>query len=139
MGNEFRGDDAIGIYIYRKLREMGVKNILNVGNALENFFGVIARYKPKTILFIDGVDAGLKPGEIIFVDLNDINEISFISTHKIPISLFLKYLNSLSIYPQIYVLGIQVSDIRFGGKISENVKYSTEKLLKIFSSILNSR
>lgn len=138
MGNEFRGDDGVGIYIYKKLKEFGIKNILNVGNALENFFGVIARYKPETILFIDGVYAGLKPGEVIFTEIENIHEIFLASTHKIPIKLLIKYLNSLSIYPKSYILGIQISDIGFGSKMSKNVKNSSQKILEIFFSILNS-
>lgn len=138
MGNEFRGDDEVGIYIYRRLKEYGMKNILNVGNALENFFGVIAGYKPETILFIDGIYAGLKPGEIVFTEVKNIREVSFASTHKIPIKLLIKYLNSLSIYPRSYILGIQISNIGFGGKMSKVVKNSAEKILEIFFSILSS-
>src|SRR5512135_3260488 len=66
IGNLLRGDDAAGILIARALaRRPALQKpnllVLDSGGLPENFSGVLRRFQPDAILFIDAAELGAAP------------------------------------------------------------------------------
>jgi len=126
IGNRDGGDDSIGPYIADYLQKNGFENVIDAGIIPENFTGVVKEKKPDELLIIDAIDMDLDPGEIRFVSKEKIGEMT-ISTHGIPLSVLIKYLE-ISI-EKIFLIGIQPKEM--SGKITPYVKKSGEKLAKL--------
>jgi hydrogenase maturation protease HycI len=128
IGNELRGDDGVGIYIGRR-----IKNAL-VTEFPESYIHRIRDERPESILFIDAVDFGGEPGSIIFSELKEIP--SAISTHKLPLSLLIKILEEEGIKTRAYILGVQPKNIELGENLSPEVRRSAEILISILRNII---
>jgi hydrogenase 3 maturation protease len=127
IGNRQGGDDAIGPYIFDRLQKEKTGTIaVDCGIAPENYTGFVKQHKPHTLLFIDAVDMGLPPGEIRIVPKEKLGSMH-ISTHGIPLSVMIKYLNHE--VECILVIGIQPEHM--SGTISKVVKESGEHLIDI--------
>jgi len=131
IGNELRGDDGVGIYIGRRLRDAITTEFP------EDCIHRIRDERPDTILFIDAVDFGGEPGSVIFSELKETQ--SAISTHRIPLSLLMRILEEDGIKPRAYILGVQPRSIGLGDGLSPEVKSSADTLLSILSRLLRSR
>jgi len=130
IGNREGGDDAIGPYIAdRLIQEKGDLVVLDCGTFPENFTSVVKKNNPKNLIIIDAVEMGLNPGEIRIVPKEKIG-VMHISTHGIPISVLINYLERY--IENIIFIGIQPENM--SGEISENVKKSGEKLVIIIKN-----
>jgi len=130
IGNRDGGDDAIGPYIADKLtQEKGDLVVLDCGIVPENFTSVVKKNNPKNLIIIDAVEMGLSSGEIRIVPKEKIG-VMHISTHGIPISVLINYLESY--VESIIFIGIQPENM--SGRISEDVKKSGEELVKIIKN-----
>lgn len=130
IGNRDGGDDAVGPYIADKLmQEESDLVVLDCGTVPENFTSVVKKHNPKNLIIIDAVEMGLSPGEIRIVPKEKIG-VMHISTHGIPISVLINYLESY--VEQVVFIGIQPK--KMSGEISENVKKSGNELVKIIKN-----
>ncbi|MGB9631122.1 MAG: hydrogenase maturation protease [Candidatus Methanodesulfokora sp.] len=126
IGNELRGDDGVGIYIGRRL-----KNAITT-EFPEDCIHRIRDEKPDTILFIDAVDFGGEPGSVIFSELREAS--STISTHRLPLSLLIELLEEVK--PKAYILGIQPKSMNLGEGLSSEVRKSADMLLSILRLLM---
>ena len=131
VGSEFRGDDASGLLVAKKLlRKLGslqgkVKIMLGE-TAPENFTGEIRAYNPTHLILLDCADCGEKPGTIRFIDKNNIGGLTF-STHMLPLKLMLDFLlRDLSF--DLMIIGIQPEEVEFGKPVSLAVKKTVNSL-----------
>ena len=120
IGNPDGGDDAVGQYIAEKLFheiKMGTfdAEVLDVEVVPENFTGVIKEKNPDILLLIDAVDMNLAPGQIRIIPPDCIG-VMHVSTHGIPLSVYIKYLYRfinnimlIGIQPEQYVDGLSSS------------------------------
>ena len=130
IGNREGGDDAVGPYIAdRLIQEKGDLVVLDCGTFPENFTSFVKKNNPKNLIIIDAVEMGLNPGEIRIVPKEKIG-VMHISTHGIPISVLINYLERY--IENIIFIGIQPENM--SGEISENVKKSGEKLVIIIKN-----
>jgi hydrogenase 3 maturation protease len=130
IGNIDGGDDAIGPYIADKLmQEEGDLVVLNCGTVPENFTSVVKQHNPKNLIIVDAVEMGLDAGKIRIVPKEKIG-VMHISTHGIPIPVLISYLEQY--VKNITFIGIQPETM--SGEISENVKKSGERLVKIIKN-----
>ena len=124
IGNREGGDDAVGPYIADKLESS--KNVINCETTPENYTSVIKKQKPERLLIIDAADMNLKPGEIRIIPKEKIGLMT-ISTHGIPISLLIKYLEKT--VENILFIGIQPENM--SGEMSDDVKKSADRLIQM--------
>src|SRR3989339_2046480 len=85
--------------------------------------------KYERILLIDGIDAGLKPGELKIFELKDISynlKGPALSTHEFDLKSLFELYKRFELKSRIYVAGIQVQDISFGDSLSQPLKDSLE-------------
>ena len=131
IGNRDGGDDAIGPYIADKLKQDECDLfVLDCGTVPENFTSVVKRYKPKNLIIIDAVEMWLDPGEIRIVPKEKIGRMH-ISTHGIPISVLIDYLEQF--IDTIIFIGIQPGIIS-GNSIGPVVIASGKRLIEIIKS-----
>lgn len=132
IGNKYGGDDGIGPYIAKNL--LNKKNdtfyVIDSGTTPENYTSMIKKLNPKILIIIDAVEMGLKPGDIRIIDKEKIG-VMHISTHNIPISLLISYLENY--VKKIIFIGIQSG--KMSGNLSEDCKKSSNILIeKILSN-----
>ena len=135
-----RGDDGLGSLLARKLMNMLKDNqyvkVYDGGTVPENFTGAIKRDNPSHIIVIDAVEMNEKPGNIRLIAKNEIANYS-ISTHALPLSFLIRYLESAS-GAQIVLLGIQPKNLDLSNIISSEVEKSITYLLKMFDIYITS-
>ena len=94
-----RGDDAIGPILARKSKVIFKKQnnfiVINAETVPENYTGLIRKEEPSHIIFIDAVEMDINPGEIQLIESNEIANYN-ISTHAMPISFMIKYIESFT-------------------------------------------
>jgi len=129
IGNIDRGDDAIGPYIADKLQSNKHITVINCGTEPENYTSSIKKYNPKRLIIIDAAEMDLEPGEIRIVPKEKIGRMH-ISTHSIPISVLMDYLEKY--VESIFFIGIQPKTL--SGKITVQVKKSGNKLVELIKN-----
>jgi len=130
IGNIDGGDDAIGPFIAKKLDEERFDGlVLDCGTVPENFTSIIKKNNPKNLIIIDASDMGLDHGKIRIITKEKIG-VMHISTHGIPISVIMNYLNQY--VENMIFIGIQ--PLEMSGHITKVVRDSAEKLIKIIKN-----
>jgi coenzyme F420 hydrogenase subunit delta len=117
-GNRLFGDDGFGPAAVEYLNKNyslpdGVAAI-DTGTSVRNilFDIVLSEKKPKTIIIVDAVNVGKKPGEIFELDVSEIprNKIDDFSMHQLPTSNLLFELKKLCAV-DVRLICVQVEDI----------------------------
>lgn len=131
VGNEYRGDDALGVLVVRAMQErLPDRNnllLLEAGTVPENYCGPLKRYSPHLILVVDAAQMGKAAGEIAWIETRQAGGICF-STHTLPLPLMLDYLASET-GCLTAILGIQPADISFGAALSTGVQEAVQTLV----------
>ena len=140
VGNELGGDDSLGLSAARKLKEAlsgipGVE-VLAVGNAPENFTGLVRRLSPSHILLIDAAEMGETSGTIKLVEAHQI-EGMIPSTHAISLNMLVRYLEQ-ELGSKVLILGIEPKSLYFGATLSEEVTSSIGNLTYLLEQIITS-
>ncbi len=157
VGNEMKGDDGFGIKViknllnhYKKIypnidenKEVNIIDnkliLINSGVVPENFTDILKKEKPTHILIIDAAIMGKNYGDIDIINPDDIDEIHF-STHSLPMSLIVKYINYY-INTDVVIIGIEPICLDFGKKLSPLILKKcddfTKDLINICDSFLN--
>jgi len=125
-GNRDGGDDAVGPYIADKIQPNKDISIIDCGVNPENYTSDVKRYKPKKLIIIDATDMGLTAGEIRIIPKEKIGTMH-ISTHGIPLSILIKYLEDY--VGEIILIGIQPK--KMNGPMSKIIKKSGDDLISI--------
>ena len=122
IGNRMRGDDGVGPEVVRTLiPELGDKDILllDCDTNPENMLGELQRFSPDKVIVIDAVDMGQNPGQIGIVDMHSIKK-QAMSTHKLPISMFIDYLQNRMRFKLVFI-GVQPKSIGLDMEMSREV------------------
>ena len=122
IGNRNGGDDAVGPYIAEKLKDNFT--VLDCGTVPENYTSIVKKQNPKNLVIIDAVEMELKPGEIRIVPKEKIG-VMHISTHGIPISVLMNYLEQY--VKNIVFIGIQPKTML--GEMTDMIKKSADNLI----------
>ena len=130
IGNREGGDDAIGPYIADKIKkEINDLVVLDCGTVPENYTSVVKQHKPTNLIIIDAVEMDLDSGEIRIVPKEKIGRMH-ISTHGIPISVLINYLEQY--VENIIFIGIQPENM--SREMSKTVQNSGDKLVELIKN-----
>ncbi len=133
LGNSLRRDDGIGVIILESLLndyKRGAIDYLNFGISSVDLIHRLQDYD--SALLIDGIAAGLAPGELKIFGPEDVTftkKIHAVSSHELNLKDIFILTRNLALKTRIYVAGIQVQDVNFGESLSEPLK----KNLKIIT------
>jgi hydrogenase 3 maturation protease len=140
IGNDMRGDDGLGSLLARELmnllKDFQHVTVYDTGTVPENFTGAIKEDNPSHIIIIDAVEMDERPGYIRLIAKDEIANYG-ISTHALPLSFLIRYLES-EFAAQIVLLGIQPKNLDLTNEISIEVEKSIFYLLKLFDRLITS-
>ncbi|MFO8055223.1 MAG: hydrogenase maturation protease [Bacteroidales bacterium] len=125
MGNRIKRDDGVGIYISKELEKIKGLTVIIAENSIENYLGKINKQNAHTLIFIDAVDFGEKPGYCQFLKLNELTNTTT-NTHNLSLHTISRFMNS----PLQWIIGIQASDVSFGIGLSQQVKTTADTIIK---------
>lgn len=120
IGHALRGDDALGPVLIQRLDGCLNACCMDAGSAPENYLGKIVKERPDTVLLVDAVHMGKKPGAWDILKEADIARSGF-STHDLSPKMFLEYLKKES-GAAIYLLGIQPASLTLGDEMTADVR-----------------
>ena len=136
IGNDFRSDDAVGLLVARKLKELypDFDIIESDGNGVD-LLSIFQEYDKVIIIDAAIADNPEDVGQIreikITPDFN-FSDIKIFSSHSFSLLEALKMGKQLSILPDdLYLYLILSQNFSFGQEISEAVKKASEKILDI--------
>ncbi len=140
IGNEIKGDDALGSIIAQKTSRLFDKNenivVFNGGTVPENYTGLIRKENPTHIILVDAVDMRKEPGYIRVVEKEEIANYN-ISTHAMPISFLIRYMET-TVDAKIILVGIQPKSMGFAENVSKEVEKSIEEIIDAFLKLVSS-
>ncbi|MBN1280933.1 MAG: hydrogenase 3 maturation endopeptidase HyCI [Candidatus Thermoplasmatota archaeon] len=127
IGNRDGGDDAVGPFIADALHQVTHDLVvLDCGVVPENYTSVVKRHAPEQAILIDAVDMHLPPGEIRRIPKEKIG-VMHISTHGIPLSVLMNYLETF--VNQVQLVGIQPATM--SGEMTQTVIESAHQLIAL--------
>lgn len=132
VGNRLCRDDGVGPLLIDRLQGWpGV--LLDAGGAPADYAEeLIARGSVQQVLIVDCAGLGLEPGEFRLVEADRI-ESGTITTHRIPIHLFVELMRQLG-NCQVDIIGVQPADTGIGTGLTAAVAGSLEKLARMIET-----
>jgi hydrogenase 3 maturation protease len=134
VGNELRGDDGVGPFISRLLKEGESIQVVDCGETPENYLGIIVRHRPEKVLVIDAADFGGHPGEIRMVKKSDITG-GGLSTHDAILTLFADYIEKQTDAETLF-LAIQPEQSEVGRGLSPKVEAAARRVAAMINDLL---
>lgn len=132
IGHELRGDDAAGVAVARLLNQWVHSPsllVIEAGAAPENCCGLLFRFRPDLVLFVDAAQMGAEPGTVRWLtwDLIGSDDAAGfnVSTHTLPLPILANYL-TVELGCPVALLGIQPADITMGDSLSPVVALAVE-------------
>jgi len=141
IGNRLGGDDAAGNCVVDMLNSalgalsagrhrteaLFLTEIIAIdgGTSPESYTSVIRQHRPDLLILVDAADMGLHPGDQRTIAPEKISILSF-STHQIPLSMFLSYVEEFC--GKVLIVGVQPEHTETGSGISKVVHKSVKKL-----------
>lgn len=123
IGNPLRGDDAVGSCVARRLAlERSPASIIDAQEVPESYLGRIVAACPDTVVLLDAVDIGGRPGDAAIIESDQI-ERYHPTTHRVPLGLVMQYLRCET-GADTFVIGIQPSQVAFGRPMTREVEES---------------
>ena len=135
VGNEQRSDDAVGSLIAKTLNNTNNFFSIDCGDIPENYTGPVREYQPDTILFIDAVDFGGQPGEVIFLEPEALEDNRF-NTHRPSLRLVMEYLK-IETGSEISFIGIQPGTIVPGSGLTPAVEDTKNFVITAITEFLD--
>jgi hydrogenase maturation protease len=137
VGNEFRGDDAAGIVVARRLCERG----LPIVEHQEDMAALVERWKgADSLILIDAVAPGRTPGAIYRLDASAApldRELFNTSTHAFSLADAVELSRALGTLPrQVVVFGIEAGNVATGPGISAEIEAALPELMKEVIALL---
>ncbi len=132
LGNADYGDDAFGVRLAEELSAAGLANVVIAGTSPEKFIGRISEKKFDEVVFLDAVEFGADPGDLVFLEAPDIkSRFPQISTHKISLALLADMVEANG-QTKSWLVGVQPESVKPGAPLSESV----QKTLDLAKAVL---
>lgn len=135
IGNPLRGDDAAGSRVAQRLALASARaSIVDAQEVPESYLGRIVAARPDTIVLVDAVDIGGRPGDAAIIESDQIERYDP-TTHRVPLGLLMKYLRCET-GADTFLIGIQPYQVAFGLPMSREVEKSAVLLAVLLERTL---
>jgi hydrogenase maturation protease len=135
IGNEWRGDDAVGLLAARRLRGQGGSRAQVIEAETAGVELLDMMKGADTVLLIDAMCSGQAPGTILRLDASDGPIATHLfprSTHAIGVGEALELARTLGILPnKVIVYGIEAGDTDIGHPLSPQVDHALNEVLQL--------
>lgn len=135
IGNDLRTDDGLGLYVVNSLdaRHPSVM-VESVGSVPEAFARPIAEFGAERVILVDAADMRKEPGSIELITKERIGGIA-ISTHRMPLSLLMTYLEQETGAKTILV-GVQPQNVTFGEDLTPEIQRVAKELIIVIQQLI---
>jgi hydrogenase maturation protease len=135
LGNTLMQDDGVGIYIAEKLERHDEYDVFICGPDVFKIMNVLKDHK--RLILIDAIDARLTPGTIICLKESGLFKFDNLtrSSHQISMLEALKLMKLTRpefTDVEIFFTGVQIGEISLSQSLTEEVKFSAERLIEYF-------
>jgi len=137
IGNPSRGDDAAGSCVAQQICAAPGVHVIDAQDVPENYLCQVADQRPDTILLIDSVDLNSAPGSVALSD-QDQTAAYWPSTHRVPISLLVDYLERTS-HARVFLIAIQPYHTDFIQPMSDEVVSSVGAIADVLNDVFATR
>lgn len=139
VGNELRGDDAVGVHLVRALEsctELGSNvKVIDAGSAPENITGLLRRFHPSLVMIFDAASMGEAPGTVCWLEWEMVASTGT-TTHTLPLVVFADYL-ILELNCKVILVGIQPGSMELGSQMSDEMYTSIERISSSLPRVLS--
>ena len=139
VGNPLRRDDGIGIKIFNCLKiipsVLEKADLFDFGSFSVDIVFKLSRYKKA--LIVDGINAGLKPGELRIFALKDLKTADYepvSCTHGLDLKFLFRLMAEQGSVVKVWVAGIQAVDSSFGEGLSKELSGNIDAYVDEISS-----
>lgn len=141
VGNELNGDDAAGDQVAAELSaqvDLPAHFLpVNAGSIPENAAGILRRFQPDIVIFIDAADFGGEVGEIRWLEGENIGGMSA-SSHTLPLSVLGEFLAG-ELNCLVEYLGIQPGQIEFCQQLTPEVDQAMNEIVAEFKNTIRGK
>ena len=140
LGSDFRRDDAVGLCVVQRLREVFGARI----DALEirDPSQLLALWsRDDEIILVDAAKSGAEPGKIWRLEIYKEREVPkpMFSTHTISLQKIIDIAEALDVLPRkLVIYAVEGESFERGHGLTENVEKAANKLVRIISEELKS-
>jgi hydrogenase maturation protease len=133
LGDRDAGDDAAGPVLVDVLRDRTDLVLLDAGSYPQNYLGVIARQNPDSVIFVDGAELGLSPGDIRILGIHDVTDLGA-GSHGFPLTVLMSQ-TTLMTHADVCLLAIQVATLQRGAALSKPVASAVREIARFISAM----
>lgn len=139
VGNPLRHDDSLGICVINALDRTSPKNVqLLIAEGIpEDEIPKIESFGPTHVIVIDAAIMARPLGNITFTTSLEMSTIS-VSTHTLPIGLFVVYLEQV-LHARVALILIEAKDVSFGEGISPELHKIVDEVAEALQDAILSR
>lgn len=134
VGNPLRGDDGFGPALVAGLHGKTRINLLDAEEIPEAFLDQAVQMAPDKLMIADAVALGGLPGEAALMPPESLGQKIAISTHNLPLMMFIKFFREQSPNTEVMLLGVQPKGIEFGKELSPEIRKTIDSLVNIIVS-----
>ena len=129
VGDAHKADDGAGPKMVEALADAGFLGVVDSGTTPELETWRIREMEPDSVLFVDAVDFGGEPGDVVVLKANDLRESGF-DTHRAPLRLTMRYIE-LELGAACHLLAVQPKSVQHGLPMCAEVRRSVEDLARL--------
>jgi hydrogenase maturation protease len=135
VGNEYRRDDAAGLLVARRVKELGLENVKVIEESGEGAHLIEAWKGAETVIIVDAVSSGSNPGSVHRFDA---------TVQKIPSKFFRYSSHAFSVAeavelartmnelpPHLIVIGVEGHSFEAGVGLSSELKKAVEEVVDL--------
>jgi|WetSurMetagenome_2_1015567.scaffolds.fasta_scaffold26668_4 hydrogenase maturation protease len=135
IGNEFRNDDGVGIYVARRLRKLNLPHIKAIEHLGEGAQLAELWKSKRSVIVIDATASGAEPGTIFRFDTAKQpipTKFFHYSTHDFSVAESIEVSRALSVLPErLVVYGIEGINYSQGNTLSPIARKTAEYVLDL--------
>jgi hydrogenase maturation protease len=133
VGNEYRGDDAVGLLVARRVQELGLENVKAIEESGEGAHLIEAWKGAETVIIVDAVSSASTPGNVHRFDATaqEIPSKFFRhSSHAFSVAEAVELARTMRQLPShLIVIGIEGQSYEAGVGLSPVVKQAVEEVV----------
>jgi hydrogenase maturation protease len=135
VGNEYRSDDAVGLIVARRLRQLSLENVTVIEETGEGADLMESWKGADTVIIVDAASSGAKPGTIHCIDTRAEQiprGLLHYSTHAFSVGEAVELARVMDrLSPRMLVYGIEGENFEEGMALSGAVKESVRTLVEL--------
>lgn len=135
VGNDYRGDDAIGLIVVRRIRELNLPDVQVIESDGECTRLMESWKDAVRVILIDAVQSGATPGTIHRVAAHEEElpaAMSQGSTHAFGVAEAIALSKALGRLPQHFIVfGVEVRNFALGALLSSEAAIALEEVLRL--------